>query len=79
MRIEVEQPVIEVEKEIVRKFRLMQSEDEVCVETTDDNGNEWILLGFRVVDGKVVFFRAECVGDDAINTDRNEAINEVAE
>lgn len=78
MRIEIENLV--KNEEPTRRLRLVQEGEEVQVETTDDDGNKWTLIGFRANDdGLLTFFRAANVGDTAVDTDDNRNIEEVDE
>lgn len=78
MRIEIEGQ--KQNDETVRKLRLVQVDDEVHVETTDDESNNWTLIGFKNSDdGNLVLYRAAHVGDEAVETTTMGLIVEVDE
>ena len=64
------------EEEKVLTLELIQVNDEVQV---IDHKKGWVIVTFKVEDGKVVLVRNAGVADDNVNTDDNERIVEVEE
>ena len=68
--------IVPTQEDTTARFKLVQDGNEVRIES---DGEEWCIVGLRVVDEKVHLVRYSSVGDNRIATDSYGRIEETEE